>query len=155
MNKIIIPNNDNRVLEHDKQYVQFFDKKKQITVDLDTKTVLDKDNKPIYELYVEISNMEDPFSILCKKVDGNLLRIQRKDGVIKQYNYKDYYKNAFEKYKTLKTGKEEEILNHEDYEKTINELKAKLAELKSENNIENTPKRSKNNKQNNNSNELE
>ena len=69
MTNIIEPINSYRVEEKDKLYVQFFDKKKQITnEDLQTVDILDENEKPIYELFVEIYNKEDPYSVLCKKV---------------------------------------------------------------------------------------
>ena len=63
MTNIVEPINQYRTEEKDKLIVQFFDKKRQTTnEDLETIDTLDEDGKPIYDLYVEIYNKEDPYS---------------------------------------------------------------------------------------------
>lgn len=148
MTIIVNPNNDNRVLEHDKLHIQFFDKKRQTTTpDLQTINVKDDKGNQIYDLYVEISNIEDPYTILCKKVEGSEIKIYKNNGAINVYNYKDYYKKAFAKYNEIKTmvndGLEKSTIK--EYEDTIEKLKADLAKAQALN--EKPAKQAKNTKQ--------
>ena len=99
MTNIIEPINSYRKEEKDKLFVQFFDKKKQYTdEDLQTIDVLDENGNPIYDLYVEIYNKEDPYSVLCKKVEGNDIAVRSPQGAIKRFTYTEYYKNAYSIY---------------------------------------------------------
>lgn len=134
MLNIVEPINSYRVEEIDKLHVQFFDKKKQLTnEDLETIDVLDENDQPIYELYVEIYNKEDPYSILCKKVQGNNIAIRNNQGVIKRFEYTEFYKKAYQKYLERKNKKiaENEIQNE------IQKLKAENEKLKKQNNLKN------------------
>ena len=92
MTIIVQPVNDNRIREKDGSYIQFFDKPKQMTnEDLETINILDDKGNKIYDLYVEISHPNDPFSIVCKKVEGNIIKIPQRTGAIKKYQYTDLY----------------------------------------------------------------
>lgn len=130
MTNIIEPINSYRVEEKDKLYVQFFDKKKQMTnEDLQTVDILDENKKPIYELYVEIYSQEDPYSILCKKVEGNNIAIRNNQGVIKRFTYTEYYKKAYNVYLERKQNNNKQI----DSQEEIIKLKAELEKLKKQN----------------------
>lgn len=130
MTNIIEPINSYRVEEKDRLYVQFFDKKKQMTnEDLQTVDILDKNEKPIYELYVEIYSQEDPYSILCKKVEGNNIAIRNNQGVIKRFSYTEYYKKAYNVYRERKENNNKQI----DSQEEIIKLKAELEKLKKQN----------------------
>lgn len=130
MTNIIEPINSYRVEEKDKLYVQFFDKKKQMTnEDLQTVDILDENEKPIYELYVEIYSQEDPYSILCKKVEGNNIAIRNNQGVIKRFSYTEYYKKAYNVYLERKQNNNKQI----DSQEEIIKLKAELEKLKKQN----------------------
>ncbi|MFZ9349502.1 MAG: hypothetical protein ACO25K_04965 [Candidatus Fonsibacter ubiquis] len=122
---IVEPINQHRVEEKDKLIIQFFDKKRQITnEDLETVDVLDKNGNFIYDLYVEISNRDDPYSVVCKNVEKNDMIINV-NGVKKRYKYNEVYKKAFEIYQVRKENKEK--ANDKDDE--INRLKKELAKL--------------------------
>lgn len=130
MTNIIEPINSYRVEEKDRLYVQFFDKKKQMTnEDLQTVDILDENKKPIYELYVEIYSQEDPYSILCKKVEGNNIAIRNNQGVIKRFTYTEYYKKAYNVYLERKQNNNKQI----DSQEEIIKLKAELEKLKKQN----------------------
>lgn len=130
MTNIIEPINSYRVEEKDRLYVQFFDKKKQMTnEDLQTVDILDENEKPIYELYVEIYSQEDPYSILCKKVEGNNIAIRNNQGVIKRFTYTEYYKKAYNIYLERKQNNNKQI----DSQEEIIKLKAELEKLKKQN----------------------
>lgn len=130
MTNIIEPINSYRVEEKDRLYVQFFDKKKQMTnEDLQTVDILDENKKPIYELYVEIYSQEDPYSILCKKVEGNNIAIRNNQGVIKRFSYTEYYKKAYNVYLERKQNNNKQI----DSQEEIIKLKAELEKLKKQN----------------------
>ena len=130
MTNIIEPINSYRVEEKDKLYVQFFDKKKQMTnEDLQTVDILDENEKPIYELYVEIYSQEDPYSILCKKVEGNNIAIRNNQGVIKRFTYTEFYKKAYNVYLERKQNNSKQI----DSQEEIIRLKNELEKLKKQN----------------------
>lgn len=132
MTIIVQPVNDNRIREKDGSYIQFFDKPKQMTnEDLETVNILDEKGNKIYDLYVEISHPNDPFSIVCKKVEGNIIKIPQRTGAIKKYQYTDLYKSAYEKYKELKNNLNPEINLLNENEK----LKAQIEALKQEQKI--------------------
>ena len=133
MTNIIEPINSYRK-EEKGLFVQFFDKKKQYTnEDLQTIDVLDENGKPIYDLYVEIYNKEDPYSVLCKKVEGNDIAVRSPQGAIKRFTYTEYYKNAYAIYLTRKENKEKENTKFNESEKEIIKLKAELEKLKKQN----------------------
>ena len=137
MTNIIEPINSYRVEEKDKLYVQFFDKKKQMTnEDLQTVDILDENEKPIYELYVEIYSQEDPYSILCKKVEGNNIAIRNNQGVIKRFSYTEFYKKAYNVYLERKQNKNKQI----DSQEEIIRLKNELEKLKKQNKKERVSK---------------
>lgn len=121
---IVEPINQFRVEEKDKLIVQFFDKKRQITnEDLETVDVLDKNGKPIYDLYVEIFNREDPYSVVCKNVKKNDA-IFYVNGVKKRYKYNEIYKKAFAIYNKRKDE------NKIDKDSEIAKLQAELEAIK-------------------------
>tara|TARA_R110000868_G_scaffold151308_2_gene375008 strand:- start:866 stop:1315 length:450 start_codon:yes stop_codon:yes gene_type:complete len=131
MTNIVEPINQYRTEEKDKLIVQFFDKKRQTTnEDLETIDTLDKDGKPIYDLYVEIYNKEDPYSVVCKSVEKNDYVIILKTGSKKRFKYNEVYKKAYEIYLGRKNDIQEQ--NKIDLLKDIKieELKAELAKLK-------------------------
>jgi len=129
MTIIVQPINDNRIREKDGSYIQFFDKPKQITSeDLETINILDDKGNKIYDLYIEISHPNDPFSIVCKKVEDNIIKIPQRGGVIKKYKYTELYKNAYEKYKELKNNLNPEVDLSSENEK----LKARIKALEQE-----------------------
>jgi len=131
MTNIVEPINQYRTEEKDKLIVQFFDKKRQTTnEDLETIDTLDENGKPIYDLYVEIYNKEDPYSVVCKSVEKNDYVITLKTGTKKRFKYNEVYKKAYEIYLNRKNKIEEE--NKIDLSKDIKieELKAELAKLK-------------------------
>ena len=133
MTNIIEPINSYRK-EEKGLFVQFFDKKKQYTnEDLQTIDVLDENGKPIYDLYVEIYNKEDPYSVLCKKVEGNDIAVRSPQGAIKRFTYTEYYKNAYAIYLARKENKEKENTKFNESEKEIIKLKAELEKLKKQN----------------------
>ena len=137
MTNIIEPINSYRVEEKDRLYVQFFDKKKQMTnEDLQTVDILDENEKPIYELYVEIYSQEDPYSILCKKVEGNNIAIRNNQGVIKRFSYTEFYKKAYNVYLERKQNKNKQI----DSQEEIIRLKNELEKLKKQNKKEKVSK---------------
>lgn len=137
MTNIIEPINSYRVEEKDKLYVQFFDKKKQITnEDLQTVDILDENEKPIYELFVEIYNKEDPYSVLCKKVEGNNIAIRNNQGVIKRFAYIDFYKKAYDVYLERKQNTNKQT----DSQEEIIRLKNELEKLKKQNKKEKVSK---------------
>ncbi len=137
MTNIIEPINSYRVEEKDRLYVQFFDKKKQMTnEDLQTVDILDENEKPIYELYVEIYSQEDPYSILCKKVEGNNIAIRNNQGVIKRFSYTEYYKKAYNVYLERKQNNNKQI----DSQEEIIRLKNELEKLKKQNKKEKVSK---------------
>ena len=137
MTNIIEPINSYRVEEKDKLYVQFFDKKKQMTnEDLQTVDILDENQKPIYELYVEIYSQEDPYSILCKKVEGNNIAIRNNQGVIKRFTYTEFYKKAYNVYLERKQNNSKQI----DSQEEIIRLKNELEKLKKQNKKEKVSK---------------
>jgi hypothetical protein len=128
---IVEPINQYRTEEKDKLIVQFFDKKRQTTnEDLETIDTLDENGKPIYDLYVEIYNKEDPYSVVCKSVEKNDYVITLKTGTKKRFKYNEVYKKAYEIYLNRKNEIEKE--NKIDLSKDIKieELKAELAKLK-------------------------
>ena len=134
MTNIIEPINSYRKEEKDRLFVQFFDKKKQYTdEDLQTIDVLDENGNPIYDLYVEIYNKEDPYSVLCKKVEGNDIAVRSPQGAIKRFTYTEYYKNAYAIYLARKENKEKENTKFNESEKEIIKLKAELEKLKKQN----------------------
>lgn len=143
MTNIIEPINSYRVEEKDKLYVQFFDKKKQMTnEDLQTVDILDENEKPIYELYVEIYSQEDPYSILCKKVEGNNIAIRNNQGVIKRFTYTEFYKKAHNVYLERKQNKNKQI----DSQEEIIRLKNELEKLKKQNDKKTSSNKEDNNK---------
>ena len=91
---------------------------------------LDENGKPIYDLYVEIYNKEDPYSVVCKSVEKNDYVIILKTGTKKRFKYDEVYKKAHKIYLDRKNEIEEE--NKIDLSKDIKieELKAELAKLK-------------------------
>ena len=133
MTNIIEPINSYRK-EEKGLFVQFFEKKRQYTnEDLQTIDVLDENGKPIYDLYVEIYNKEDPYSVLCKKVEGNDIAVRSPQGAIKRFTYTEYYKNAYAIYLARKENKEKENTKFNESEKEIIKLKAELEKLKKQN----------------------
>jgi len=131
MTNIVEPINQYRTEEKDKLIVQFFDKKRQTTnEDLETIDTLDENGKPIYDLYIEIYNKEDPYSVVCKSVEKNDYVIILKTGTKKRFKYDEVYKKAYKIYLDRKNEIEEE--NKIDLSKDIKieELKAELAKLK-------------------------
>ena len=133
MTNIIEPINSYRK-EEKGLFVQFFDKKKQYTdEDLQTIDVLDENGNPIYDLYVEIYNKEDPYSVLCKKVEGNNIAVRSPQGAIKRFSYTEYYKNAYAIYLARKENKEKESAKFDESEQEIKKLKAELEKLKKQN----------------------
>ena len=131
MTIIVQPVNDNRIREKDGSYIQFFDKPKQMTnEDLETINILDDKGNKIYDLYVEISHPNDPFSIVCKKVEGNIIKIPQRTGAIKKYQYTDLYKSAYEKYKELKNNLNPEINLLNENEKLKEQIQALKQEQK-------------------------
>ena len=134
MLNIVEPINSRRVEEIDKLFVQFFDKKKQITnEDLETVDLVDENNQPIYELYVEIYNKEDPYSVLCKKVQGNNIAIRNNQGVIKRFEYTEFYKKAYQVYLQRKNQK----IAENESQNEIQRLRAENEKLKKQNNLKN------------------
>jgi len=134
MLNIVEPINSRRVEEIDKLFVQFFDKKKQITnEDLETIDLVDENNQPIYELYVEIYNKEDPYSVLCKKVQGNNIAIRNNQGVIKRFEYTEFYKKAYQVYLQRKNQK----IAENESQNEIQRLRAENEKLKKQNNLKN------------------
>ena len=134
MLNIVEPINSRRVVEIDKLFVQFFDKKKQITnEDLETIDLVDENNQPIYELYVEIYNKEDPYSVLCKKVQGNNIAIRNNQGVIKRFEYTEFYKKAYQVYLQRKNQK----IAENESQNEIQTLRAENEKLKKQNNLKN------------------
>jgi hypothetical protein len=129
MTIIVKPTNEYRVIEKDGHFVQFFDKKKQITnEDLETIDVLDETKKPIYDLYVEIYNKEDPHSIVCKKVNGNKMTITV-NNIRKHFDYQVMYPKAFEVYNKRKNENLENDANAEDILKKDAQIESLTAEL--------------------------
>lgn len=136
MTNIVIPVIDERIKEKDKNFVQFFDKKKQITnEDLQTVAVnkdgkpLGKNEKPIYELYIEITNGGDPYSVITKKVEGNdkIVLVQGGGGSKKRIKLTEFYKTAYERY--LERQSQEDVNSNE------NELLSKIQKLEAENEL--------------------
>lgn len=126
---IVEPINQYRVEEKDKLIIQFFDKKRQITnEDLETIDVLDENGNFIHDLYVEISNRDDPYAIVCKNVEKNDMIINV-NGVKKRYKYNEVYKKAFAIYQVRKENKDK--TDGKDDE--INRLKKELAKLQNSN----------------------
>lgn len=112
----------------------FSTKKKQYTdEDLQTIDVLDENGNPIYDLYVEIYNKEDPYSVLCKKVEGSNIAVRSPQGAIKRFSYTEYYKNAYAIYLTRKENKEKESAKFDESEQEIKKLKTELEKLKKQN----------------------
>lgn len=133
MTNIIEPINSYRK-EEKGLFVQFFDKKKQITnEDLETIDLVDENNQPIYELYVEIYNKEDPYSVLCKKVQGNNIAIRNNQGVIKRFEYTEFYKKAYQVYLQRKNQK----IAENESQNEIQRLRAENEKLKKQNNLKN------------------
>lgn len=131
MTNIVEPINQYRTEEKDKLIVQFFDKKRQTTnEDLETIDTLDENGKPIYDLYVEIYNKEDPYSVVCKSVEKNDYVIILKTGTKKRFKYDEVYKKAYEIYLNRKNKIEEENKIDSSKDIKIEELKAELAKLK-------------------------
>ena len=146
MTNIIEPINSYR-REENGLFVQFFDKKRQYTnEDLQTIDVLDEKGEPIYDLYVEIYNKEDPYSVLCKKVEGNNVAIRSPQGAIKRYSYLELYKNAYEVYLTRKEGKVKEEIKLSERDQEIAKLKAELEKLKKQNDKKTSSNKEDNNK---------
>ena len=134
MSNIVDQINQFRVEEKNGLFVQFFDKKRQKTnEDLETVDVLDENGKPIYDLYVEIYNKDDPFSIVCKKVDGNTVSVVLQNGVRKHFKYTEVYPRALAKYNERKNAKDNENLKVLESEKEIEKLRLELEELKKKN----------------------
>lgn len=106
---------NNRIAERDGLLVQFFDKIKQTTNSyLQTINVVDKKNKPIYGLFVEIYNPKDNYNIVCKEVE--IEEINGKKELVNNItffvsqgnstfpitsNYANIYKKAFANYKAM------------------------------------------------------
>jgi len=131
MTNIVEPINQYRTEEKDKLIVQFFDKKRQTTnEDLETIDTLDENGKPIYDLYVEIYNKEDPYSVVCKSVEKNDYVIILKTGTKKRFKYDEVYKKAYKIYLDRKNKIEEENKIDSSKDIKIEELKAELAKLK-------------------------
>ena len=131
MSNIVDQINQFRVEEKNGLFVQFFDKKRQFTnEDLETIDVLDESGKPIYDLYVEIYNKDDPFSVVCKKVEGNTMSVIMQNGVRKHFKYTEVYAKAYNKYKERKEGAK--AVDNEK-EKEIEKLKLELETLKKKN----------------------
>jgi len=128
---IVEPINQYRTEEKYKLIVQFFDKKRQTTnEDLETIDTLDENGKPIYDLYVEIYNKEDPYSVVCKSVEKNDYVITLKTGTKKRFKYNEVYKKAYEIYLNRKNEIEKENKIDLSKDVKIEELKAELAKLK-------------------------
>lgn len=126
MTSLVIPINANRIFEKGLN-IQFFDKIKQITnEDGETVDILDKNNKQIIETYIEISNNEDLYNIICKKIENNFIRITNDKGFTKKITYNDFYPKAWVNYLKLK-----EEINKKNSE--FENLKSENEKLKKEN----------------------
>ena len=123
--------NQFRVEEKDKLLVQFFDKKRQITnEDLETIDVLDEKGNPIYDLFIEIYNKDDPYSLVCKNVAKSKYSYINKAGVKKHISYTEVYKKAFAIYEKRRNNENIEV-NEKDLE--IAKLKKELEKLQKSN----------------------
>lgn len=130
MINIVEPINAHRIEEKDKFFVQFFDKKRQITDEnLETIDILDAEGKPIYDLYVEIYNQNDPYTVLCKRVDTNLYTIYTKNKVKKHFKYTEIYVKAYDVYKNRKL----KLTNDNEETSKIQELEEQLKLLLKQN----------------------
>lgn len=128
---IVEQNNSFRVQEKDGLLVQFFDKKRQITDEnLETIDIKDEKGNQIYDLYVEIYNRDDQFSVVCKNVAKNKFITITKAGVKKHIDYKDLYKTAFNVYEKRKKGKDIAV---DDKDLEIAELKKQLENIQNQN----------------------
>lgn len=112
-------NQDNRITERDGLLVQFFDRIKQTTNNyLQTIDVVNKKNKPVYGLYVEIYNPKDIYNVVCKEVE--LQEIDGKKEIVNNItlfvnqgndtypivsNYANIYKKAFANYQAMQQNK--------------------------------------------------
>lgn len=130
MKNIVITIIEERIKERDGNYVQFFDKKKQITnEDLQTIAInklgapLEKNEKPVYDLYIEITNEGDPYTVLTKKVEGNEKVVNLTGGARKRLSLKEFYNTAYKKY----------LERQERSDDRNNNLIAELEKLKAEN----------------------
>ena len=119
--KLVVYNVENRILEKDGLQVQFFDKIKQMTDNfLQTIDVVDeKSKKPVYNLYVEIYNLQDPYNIVFREVEiveksgkkeivNNILKYagQGNQTYAFQTNYTQIYKKAFANYQAMQQNQE-------------------------------------------------
>ena len=122
---LLVPyNTQNRIVEKDGLSVQFFDKIKQTTDNyLQTIDILDKKNKPVFGLYIEIFNPNDHNNIVCKEVETeetdnngkkgkkliNNISYSVRDGNNNSYsittNYGELYPKALENYKAMRENK--------------------------------------------------
>ena len=130
MKNIVISINEERIKERDGNYIQFFDKKKQITnEDLQTIAVnrqgvpLQKNEKTVYDLYIEITNESDPYAVVTKKVEGNEKVVNLAGGARKRINLKDYYSTAYKRY----------LERQEQSDDANNDLRIEIEKLKAEN----------------------
>ena len=123
--------NQFRVEEKDKLLVQFFNKKRQITnEDLETIDVLDEKGNPIYDLFIEIYNKDDPYSLVCKNVAKSKYSYINKAGVKKHISYTEVYKKAFAIYEKRRDNENIEV-DEKDLE--IAKLKKQLEKLQNSN----------------------
>lgn len=144
MSNIVDKINEFRVEEKNGLFVQFFDKKRQKTnEDLETVDIVDESGKPIFDMYVEIYNKDDPFSIVCKKVEGNTVPIVLQNGVRKRFKYTEVYIKAFAKYKERKETKNSEYSKISENQKEIERLNLELEKLKKETENKNSKNKTK------------
>jgi hypothetical protein len=110
---IYVPYNEaNRIAERDGLLVQFFDKIKQTTNNfLQTIDIVDKKNKPVYGLYIEIYNPKDTYNIVCKEVETEEVEINGKKQKQIVKNYAKIYQKAFANYKAMQQNKPKPYLS--------------------------------------------
>jgi GTPase involved in cell partitioning and DNA repair len=120
-----VPYNEaNRITERDGLSVQFFDKIKQTTNSfLQTIDIVDKKNKPVYGLYIEIYNPKDTYNVVCREVETEEVEINGKkqkqivnnisypardenqNTYVIATNYAKIYQKAFANYKAMQQNK--------------------------------------------------
>jgi hypothetical protein len=120
-----VPYNEvNRIAERDGLSVQFFDKIKQTTNNfLQTIDIVDKKNKPVYGLYIEIYNPKDTYNVVCREVEIEEVEINGKkqkqivnnisypardenqNTYVIATNYAKIYQKAFANYKAMQQNK--------------------------------------------------
>jgi len=126
-----VPYNEaNRITERDGLSVQFFDKIKQTTNNfLQTIDIVDKKNKPVYGLYIEIYNPKDTYNVVCREVEIEEVEINGKkqkqivnnisypardenqNTYVIATNYAKIYQKAFANYKAMQQNKPKPYLN--------------------------------------------